>query len=147
MENILINFDYSWENVINTNGKIYYFPDNTKLIPKIYATSAIYKWEINKDDIVNCIYIGETQKLFPDRINGYLKPGPTQKTNIYINNLFQEYLKEKCFIELKILKIENNNSIGIKISNDEFSNKYIRKSIENLLIAKYKNEGIKLLNK
>ena len=141
-----INGSYDWISVKKEDETIYLFPDDHKLLKKWYKNSVIYKWNIyDKKGKLKSIYIGEIINL-RNRISGYLKPGPTQQTNIRINKLFNEFIIKKYVITLDILffeKIAVNNEI---IHFKDLNNNDIRKALEHLLIVINKSKEYKLLN-
>jgi len=109
---------------------------------------AIYKWSVFKSDIEDSkiVYIGETENLI-NRIKGYLRPGPTQQTNIRINKLFKEYLEKGYKISLHTLFFDKIKLGNIDIIYDEISDNDIRKALEQLFIVIYKKEEYTLLNR
>jgi hypothetical protein len=114
-----------------------------------YCSPAIYRWNIfslTPNDMQH-IYIGECKKLVPDRLNGFLKPGPSQATNKRINNALSEEVSKRKTATMEILRFDE-----IRIGNNTFitsdlESKFIRLFIENLLIVHYQKLGYLLLNK
>jgi hypothetical protein len=143
-----IHFSFDWIPVLQKNGFEYHFPENPDLIEEKVNNPSIYKWTVyfSKKDDLKIIYIGETDGLF-NRIKGYINPGPTQGTNIRINNLFKNYLTENKHISLETLKFNEININNTIINYKDLNDKNIRKSIENLFIAIYKRDNYILLNK
>jgi hypothetical protein len=142
-----ISFFYDWISVKKENEEKYNYPEDRKLIKKEYKRAAIYKWNIYdaKNKNIKKIYIGETVNLY-NRVSGYLRPGTTQKTNIRINEIFNENHKKKCKITLDVLYFENmkiNNKI---INPTDLIDNDIRKALEHLLIIIYKSKKYELLN-
>lgn len=149
IEQIKLNLRYSWVPVLVEKDLEYYFPmDISTTMKKEYKTPAIYRWNIFKSnpDDGKRLYIGEAATLCPQRLQGYLKPGPTQWTNKRLNDLFQALLKEELKIKLEILKLEYSTIGKTPITQSDLVNKHIRKYIESLLVAHYSGKGYELLN-
>jgi hypothetical protein len=99
------------------------------------------------DELNNIIslYIGETDNVVR-RIKGYLKPGPSQMTNIRMKSQFENYIKIGYQIHLEIMKINGFKLNGREYLQESLSDPCIRKLIENLVIIEEKNKGFDLLN-
>ena len=76
---------------------------------KNYRKPAIYRWNVFKEipNDEKIIYVGEAQELCPQRIKGYLNPGPSQQTNKRIKKKFQTYLDKGFKIRLEMLQFDN----------------------------------------
>ena len=68
--------------------------------------------EKNIDNKEKLIYIGKTINSIEVRLKGYRKPGPTQTTNIRINNVIIELLNNKSIIDIYLFK--NNENLKFK---------------------------------
>lgn len=149
IEQIKINLRYSWEPVLVENNKEYYFPMKVSAhMRKNYNKPAIYRWNIFEEhpDDKKQLYIGETVKFCPRRLRGYLNPGPTQYTNIRMNELFHKLTDEGLKVRLEILNLQNSSMGKIPIVEEDLSDKYVRHYIEHILIVHYQNKGYDLLN-
>jgi len=127
----------------------YLFPEDiTSFMKRRYKHSVIYRWDIFKKEREDekLIYIGEAQELCPERINGYLNPGPSQKTNNRIKEKFQAYLKSEFKIGLEILKFDKINIEDFTFTKNDLCDKHFRRFIEELMIIIYKQKGFKILN-
>jgi hypothetical protein len=89
---------------------------------------SIYIWTITKNNKIEYFYVGETIN-FLQRIKFYIKPHITQKTNVYLNNLFHKYINGGYEV---ILNEVNFNDIEINLNNS-----FHRKFLENYLIIKF----------
>jgi len=125
----------------------YLFPQEiSKFMRDTYKHPAIYKWAIENDRKIESIYIGEAEKLCPRRIRGYLKPGPTQMTNIRLNSIFTDSLKNDKTVSLYYMMFSTFTINDKEISIDELKDKYIRRLLENLLIIEEKKQDVNILN-
>lgn len=149
IEQIKLALRYSWDPVFVDEANEYHYPMTiSSLMKQQYRKSAIYKWNIYKhtpDDIKN-IYIGEAAILCPNRIQGYLTPGPSQYTNIRLKKLFNEFVNRKLKIKLEVLNLQYSTLGKTPILPEDLSNKYTRRYLEAIFITYYSNKGYKLLN-
>ena len=149
MTNSKVEFAYQWESVLTDINKEYFFPEKiTPFMRSNYRHPAIYRWNIFKKEPEDerLIYIGNTQELCPDRINGYIKPGPSQQTNKRINEELQGYIKIGFKIKLEFLLFDNIKIEDFNLTQSNLQDKYVRLFIEALMIIIYKEKGFKMLN-
>lgn len=135
--------------IFSEPGKIYFFPDALTDYMKVkYKFPAIYRWVVleNQDPRIKFAYIGEADSLCPRRINGYLNPGPSQKTNKRIKGNFNELIANNYQIRCELLIIDKLIINNKRLEKECLSDKYIRKLIENLMIFISHQGGIKLYN-
>ncbi|MCL4271212.1 MAG: hypothetical protein KJZ72_16770 [Anaerolineales bacterium] len=145
-ENIDDNSLLRWELVFQEEMTPYIFPNPITEYMKInYRKPAIYRWMIQHDTDVS-MYIGETVNLCPDRLLGYLSPGPTQQTNIRINNLLQASINVGANVKFEILQFDGFFIKDLTLSKKDLEAQEIRRIIEKFLISLYKSYGFKLLN-
>ena len=98
---IKVEFTYHWIPILKEEGQEYHFPEeNSSFMRKNYRKPAIYRWNVfrNIPSDKKIIYIGEAQELCPQRINGYLYPGPSQRTN----NRIKKYLRHTWIKDLEL---------------------------------------------
>jgi len=149
MCDIKVEFAYQWEPFLKDWEKEYFFPEKiTLFMKKTYNHPAIYRWNIfrNKPDDEKLIYIGEAQKLCPQRISGYLNPGPSQQTNQRINKKFHDLLNNGFKIRLEILCFDNIKIKNFTITNSHLNDRHVRRFVEELMIVIYKLKGFTILN-
>lgn len=113
-----------------------------------YSCSAIYRWDVYEQipEDKKQIYIGEAKVLCPQRLQGYLTPGPSQITNKRMKKKFQSLFRDGQKIRLEIIRLENSSIGNIPLIPSQLSNKYMRHCIEALLVVNYINKGYTLLN-
>ena len=145
---IRFGFTFDWTPVLNKDCTEYLFPQKPNLINSKYNCPFIYIWSVfqSEFDDSKVVYIGETKNLIK-RVTGYIKPEPSQQTNIRINDLFNNYLREGYKISLRTLTFEEIMLNHINIVYTDLSNSNIRKALEQLLIFIYKKENHIILNK
>jgi len=98
---IKVEFTYHWIPILKEEGQEYHFPEEiSSFMRKNYRKPAIYRWNVfrNIPSDKKIIYIGEAQELCPQRINGYLYPGPSQRTN----NRIKKYLRHTWIKDLEL---------------------------------------------
>lgn len=103
-ESIELQVMFEWEAVHQSDAEEYVFPRPvTEFMRRFYNKPAIYRWIVERTDIGDepLIYIGEAARLCPDRLSGYLMPGPTQQTNLRLNQQFHECLVQGGSIDSK----------------------------------------------
>lgn len=149
MNNLKVEFAYQWIPVLTGENKKYAFPEKiTPFMKRSYRSPAIYQWNIFRiePNDEKLIYIGEAQELCPQRINGYLNPGPSQQTNKRIKEEFQDYLKNGFKIGLEILLFDDINIEDFALTQRDLQDKHIRRFVEELMIIIYKRKKFKILN-
>ena len=144
-----IEFIYQWEPVLIDGYREYFFPQKiTPFMKEQYKYPSIYRWHIFREqpEDQKLIYIGEAKELCPKRINGYLNPGSSQKTNIRIKQEFLSYLRKGFKIRLEILRFSKIKIEDIVFTNNDLVDKHIRRFVEELMIIIYRQKGFKILN-
>lgn len=144
---IVTTITYSWDSVFEEEGKPYRFPRKmTQYMKSRYNHPAIYQWRICNKAGRNKYYIGEAKQLCPQRINGYLSPGPLQKTNIRLNTFFHSCLENYIEIYLELLMIDSLLINEFQITQKDLEKAHLRKYVESLVIAHYMNKELEVLN-
>lgn len=144
---ITLTIDFEWKPILENESSQYVFPNTiTAYMRQKYRAPAIYMWIIESDGRIESVYIGETEELCPRRIYGYLNPGPSQITNIRINNLFNDLIKKGKVIRLEHLVFSDFSFDGKKILARDLAKKNIRVLLENIMITHHENDGITMLN-
>lgn len=144
---ITLTIGFEWQPVLENESSQYVFPNTiTAYMRQKYRAPAIYRWIIESDGRIESVYIGETEELCPRRVYGYLNPGPSQMTNIRINNLFDDLIKKGKTIRLEYLVFSDFSFDGKKITAQDLVKKNIRVLLENIMITQHDNDGITMLN-
>lgn len=149
IEQIKLHLRYSWDPVFRDETNEYHYPMAiTPPMKKQYKKPAIYKWNIYKHspDDQKKIYIGEAAILCPTRLQGYLKPGPSQHTNIRMKNMFSEYINQGLKIRLEVLNLQHSTIGKIPVTQEDLANKYVRRYIEAIMITHFQDKNYTLLN-
>lgn len=138
---------FDWEVVLASENKEYKFPNSiTGFMRKKYQTPVIYRWAVDRGEDGKTFYIGETKKLCPDRLHGYLSPLPIQTTNVRLNKYFQESIGNGASIKLEILKMSGALVNDLDLQDKDLARQDNRRLVEKLLIKLYRNQGLDLLN-
>lgn len=144
---ITLTIGFEWQPVLENESSQYVFPNTiTTHMRQKYRIPAIYRWVVENNKTIESVYIGETEELCPRRVYGYLNPGPSQMTNIRINNLFDDLIKKGKTIRLEHLVFSDFSFDGKKITTQDLIKKNIRVLLENIMITHHENDGITMLN-
>ena len=144
MDRLSIEVAFEWEAVRMSEDGEYFFPQPvTKFMRQSYPGPAVYRRNIYKDRPTDrkLVYIGETEKLAPNRIRGYLNPGPSQQTNQRLKREFEEYLEQGLNVRLEVLRLGQVTIGDISLGPDDLQDKHVRQFIEELLITYYTRMG------
>ncbi len=144
---VLLKFD--WLPILRKEDEPYLFPSPVSgFMNQKYGGATIYRWNIYQKlpSDLKTLYVGEAVSLCPNRLNGYLKPGPTQTTNQRLNNKFNQYLAEGNKILLEVLRFDTLNINGMTIKPEKLKDKNFRLMIEAMLVTYYSEKGYELLN-
>jgi len=142
-----ISIDFKWEPVFIRESEHYYFPNEiSDFMRRKYKAPAIYRWVVEKDGKIVSMYVGEADELCPRRIYGYLNPGPSQMTNIRINDLFHQLISQGNKIWLEHLVLSSFIFDGKTITPSDLGKKTVRMFLENLILIHYESSGITILN-
>ena len=139
---------YEWRPAENEPGIPYHFPE--KISPHFrsnWGRPAVYRWRLlqQQSGDLGRLYIGETHRL-SQRINQYVNPGPTQKTNQRLNALFEQELRIGHQIALEVLEFEPFNLEEITLSMLDLRDKPVRRFLENLIEIYHRKSGYEVLN-
>lgn len=138
---------FDWKVVLASEKDEYKFPNPiTSFMRKNYQKPVIYRWTIDRGEGGKFFYIGETKKLCPDRLHGYLSPLPIQTTNVRLNKYFQESIGNGASIKLEILKMSGALVNDLDLQDKDLARQDNRRLVEKLLITLYRNQGLDLLN-
>lgn len=143
-----VRFSFEWKAVWRDECEEYLFPEQiTDFMKCLYGCTAVYRWSVHRSGQTypQSIYIGSTKRLCPDRLEGYLNPR-TSITNRRLNEEFHRCLQQSAEIHLEILHISKVVIGDIVLTSCDLSANNTRLSIENLLIAYYRQKGFTLLN-
>lgn len=149
IEQIKLHLRYSWDPVLIDEANEYHYPIAiSKPMRQQYKKPAVYKWNVYKHspDDLKRIYIGEAAILCPTRVHGYLKPGPSQHTNIRMKNMFSEYINQGLKIRLEVLNLQHSTIGKVPVTQEDLANKYVRHYIEAIMITHYQDKDYTLLN-
>lgn len=146
MENLKL--EYHWEPVEGSRGAAYLFPVAvTHHITENYSPPAVYRWALfDTEGQLVAVYFGETENV-AIRIGQYLNPGRKQRTNIRIKARFDCELRKGLRIELHCLAFQPFSVCGQPFSLNDLSKSYVRRLLENLVLALERDSGPQILNR
>lgn len=142
------NIKVSWISAENDKEIPYSFPEDlSDYFRAKYSKPYVYRWLIleKSEEYLFNMYLGETENLYR-RIYHYLKPGPSQQTNIRLNNLFQESIAEGNDIKLEVLEFDEIELGEVKVTPTDLSKKHARRFVESLLLTYYQKLNYPFLN-
>lgn len=116
--------------------------DDLLHFPKLYPLPVVYLFRLDDGEKTE-VYIGETENM-KRRVAHYRNPGPSQKTNIYLNKIMKKYLQSGGRITIHLMtfiKVEIDGKIigGL-------DDKFVRRLLENAAILHAIQQGDQLLN-
>jgi hypothetical protein len=140
---------FEWEAVRQSEAEEYVFPKPmTEFMKRLYKRPVIYRWIVERTNVGDemLMYIGEAARLCPDRLSGYITPGPTQQTNLRLNQQFHECIANGGRVRLEIIKMTGAFVNDLDLTEKDLGRQDIRRLIERLLVTLYRNQGVNLLN-
>jgi len=143
-----INLEYTWVTIEAEPGVAYKYPDPVSVhIRKTWGGAAVYRWVVAdpKDAQVTRVYIGEAE-LLPRRIYHYLKPGPSQQTNLRLAEEFKGEIAHGRIVLLQVLSFQPFDLCGVTVTMADLQKKAIRRLLESMMIASYLQSGYDLIN-
>lgn len=107
MEHLVFDANYEWVPVTDDHRNPYQFPVPVGHLRARHRGAAVYRWVSRRfDGTVESIYVGETDNL-GRRIYGYLNPGPSQQTNLRMNDEFKSLVADDHVVTLEYARFES----------------------------------------
>ncbi len=137
LESLRLRWTQVGEVTIDSSGKLAF--------PKVTNAPGLYKFCVADAGSVKKIYIGESDNL-SRRFTHYRNPGPTQQTNIRMNNLLSNCLKGGA--EVTVLAVVNDCWIGTGPYEKQvdLASKLTRRMFEHFAAAMHPDNDVELLN-
>jgi hypothetical protein len=148
MTRTAIDLEYEWVTIEGVPGVAYKYPDPVSThFRKMWGGAAVYRWVVAdpKDSQPTRVYIGEAE-LLPRRICHYLKPGPSQQTNLRLAEEFKGEIAHGRIVLLQTLSFQPFDLSGAMVTMADLHNKAIRRLLESMMIASYLQSGYQLIN-
>ena len=137
--NLQVGMVYEWVRVLEDGTTPYEFPHRvSQHMRQQHSGPAIYRWTIHRQADITGVYIGETEAL-PRRIYHYLKPGPTQQTNIRLHKAFTVAKEHGLSVTLEVLRFTPSQVAGHSISQASLEEKTVRVLLEHLMLWVYQD--------
>ena len=143
-----IALTYEWIAVENRPGIRYQFPQEISAHFRAnWGGPTVYRWVIFKQEPgdLQRLYIGETE-LLPRWVNGYLNPGPSQRTNQRLKAEFEKELANGHNVVLEVLSFQPFDVEGILVSMSDLGDKMVRRFLESVFAMYYSKAGYIVLN-
>jgi hypothetical protein len=149
MAELQIKLTFEWQPVYLRENVAYSFPMAiSPYMRNRYKSPAVFKWDIHqkKPGDKKLVYIGEAQELCPQRLYGYLNPGPTQLAFKKVNTEFRAYLKEELNISLEICQVKEI-AFGVSVLDpDSLTDKHVRRMVAEALIVEHRKKGFTVVD-
>lgn len=149
METNLV-MSYEWCPVERAPGVLYWFGQTlTPHLRRTYAGPAVYRWRVRPgpEGQAELRYIGETENL-PRRLYHYLKPGPSQQTNLRIHRILKRAVQCRARIRIEILNIASCAIDEWSLDTVNLADASLRRCLEELLVVASRREsGVEILNR
>jgi hypothetical protein len=119
---------------------------NKIAFPKTPSAPGLYKFCIAQSGFVRRVYIGESDNL-GRRFSHYRNPGPTQQTNIRMNRILSDHLRENGAVVSALLITQDCwiTSDDGEVQPD-LSLKLVRRMFEHFAAATHDHTEVQLLN-
>jgi len=137
------------ESSFRDKEKSYFFPERINLFMKEkYKIPVVYRWDVYKKvpEDKKLVYFGEAKTLCPQRINGYLNPGPSQQTNKRMKAMFLDYINEGYNVSLEKLEFDVITIGEFTFYQRDLENKHLRRFLEEVMAIYYQAKGFTILN-
>jgi hypothetical protein len=143
-----IDISYTWITLGSAKPARYFYAYVLPVtLTRDCSRPAIYRWALFAPAIHPPVeaYIGETENL-ARRLRHYLRPGPSQHTNIRLRKHFLAQAEKGVRAELQVLQFQPFRLNSVVISETKLHNTSIRQMLEQFLIADHDAVNCALLN-
>jgi len=110
-----------------------------------YSRPGVYRWSIWKEKQLGAAYIGESEQVVR-RIGQYLNPGSRDSTDRRLHDSLEKQFQKGLKVQLEFLFIEPTSLNSIRIANENLSDTFLRRMIENLIISDIDTTQCALMN-
>lgn len=126
-------------------GKVALDNDRKPVFPKLPVNPGLYRIQLRGEGNLQ-VYVGETDNL-QRRFAHYRNPGPSQATNIRLNQHIVELINEKGTVDIAIITSSAWISLNGGEKRADFAIKAVRCIFENLAQVQSADDGSKSLNR
>ena len=113
--------------------------------PKGSNSPGLYKFCIAQSGVVRRIYIGESDNL-ARRFSHYRNPGPSQQTNIRMNRILTDHLREGAVLSVLTITQDCWTVMASEEIRANLSSKLVRRMFEHFAAAMHNDSEVQLLN-
>ena len=137
---------YQWNLVETERGVPFAWGGKVSAYMKdYYSNPGVYRWSIWKGKQLRAVYIGEAERV-ARRIGQYLSPGSRDSTNRRIHDSLKKQFQGGLKVQLEVLFIEHTSLNSIRVANENLSDTFLRRMIENLVITDTDTTQCALMN-
>lgn len=140
-ESVNASLRYEWRPL----GRAHLGPNETLILPKAPDSPGLYRFRIMGAG-TETRYVGETANI-RRRFHHYCKPGPSQATNLRLNECLSSALRDGAEIGVATV----TGTVAVTLNGHEqahdLSNKAIRRLLENAALASGANAAVESLNR
>lgn len=140
MLDVNIAVDFNWQSI----GLISLDPFGKLFFPKTASSAGLYRFDFAYADNP-ATYIGETDQL-ARRLQHYRTPGPSQKTNIRLNEALRGALENNMAVTLLVVTAVQGTSVAGKSHQIDLSRKLDRVLLEHAAILAARTGGLVIMN-
>jgi hypothetical protein len=112
---------------------------------ELHSKPGVYRWDIWDKKPLREIYIGESETV-ARRVRQYLKPKDKSSTDFYIHDRLQKSVLKGFHVRLDTLVLGPILLNTVRISNENLSDPFLRRMVENFAIVDTDTTQCKLLN-
>ncbi len=141
LSSVGVSVEFQWQPL----GRLEQDENGRLLFPVAPRQPGLYRFRLlGNGDIRH--YIGETDEL-RRRFQHYRTPGPSQKTNIRMNEEFRQHFSAGGTIEVDITSDGISVSIAGAVLVGDVADRAIRRLLEHAALVSEGGAGVKLLNR
>jgi hypothetical protein len=138
-------FEFHWRRLKDLNGNDFTYGTDLGKLRSQTAHPAIYRRSVEHDGRRVKTSIGETE-LLGRRLYHYLKPGPSQHSNVRLREEFLSLEASGYRVFLDTFDFEPFEINGIEISLQSLDKKYVRRLVE-AVVCLESEDGVESLNR
>lgn len=140
-----IVLDCEWLPVLGDSGSRYSFPNPVPQWLSAYRpTFGVYRW-IAETGAKKIAYVGEAEN-YARRLYQYLKPGPSQRTNLRLHETFTELVSRGVAVTFDIMVLKSGSFAGTTLTTTDSGEADVRRLLEAVQIRWHRQNCYDVLN-
>lgn len=140
MDRVSVCLAFDWRRV----GDVQLSDDGKLVFPRTTSDPGLYRFDLESSE-GPATYIGETDQI-ARRLQHYRTPGPSQKTNIRLNELMRSMLSEDHRITAAVVTGDITISLGSEDCRVDLNRKLDRVLLEHAAIFQAYMAGVTIVN-